>query len=223
MAEDEFGETEVREEDEEVGPKPKKPLRHMMDRKEFARRVGLTVQGVRYREKVGLLKPAKKGTGLYAGRRGTFADKAFYTQEQVERERRRQREDKKGRPAKSVPVYATSHECRVVFEALARGMTVRDIVREYGIHYEAVMLLADKYSIADGGIFLRPEEVDAINKLPLDGCFPVKTGADIVALLEEASREKCEECVKRPRRYCRTCVTRVANKLARDLIEEIDE
>lgn len=171
-----------------------------LSRKEFAEKAGISVSEVRRRERLGEFAPAKRICG---SRRV-----AQYTVDQVQMMKKLVVKQSKGMIVK----YDSDDSYRVC-HLIAQGKSVSEVLLETKLHPHAVKAILSDYSEISGSLFLNNKQVERINALPLDGNFPVKSGEDVVLLLEGAAKEDCERCGRRAKRYCKTCTPLVARSI----------
>lgn len=105
-------------------------------------------------------------------------------------------------------VYS-AEECKQVFALLVAGVDLVAIVLQTGLHSAVVQAIARDYVALSGCLFLDARTVEAINALPLEGTLPVRTAAELLAVIRTAARApSCatRDCRRPPARHCVHCV-----------------
>lgn len=95
-----------------------------------------------------------------------------------------------------------------VFKELDLKKHPADIVQELVIHPDIVKSIFLAWKDLRGGLYIPQAIMDKINKLPLEGSFPVRTPEQLLQNLEEsaaATLPQCGKCKKNYRELCRTC------------------
>lgn len=86
------------------------------------------------------------------------------------------------------------------------GDTLLDIVQSLRIHPRVMESIAMDYARLKGCILLLKPHVDTLNRMPVEGDFPLEDADAIVKAVGLALREAmCESCGNRPKRVCRSC------------------
>ena len=110
-------------------------------------------------------------------------------------------------------VQYNGEDAAVVFSCLDENMTLPHIVVHHKIHPDAVMAAARAYQRMQGGLMLSGSFVSRLEKLPLDGEFPVQTENQLLEMLQSALTDTaCSECQKRTRKVCLACARSLARK-----------
>lgn len=189
----------------------------LLTKRSLAHHLSVSVQEINRRMRLGNLKAYKTQKGV-----------AFFHPDQVEEQRSYARGKNKvvTSEVKTVVEY-TGEEAAVVFRELQAGSSLTNIVVEKMIHPAVVRAASEAFSQLQGCLFLGEDTLRAIEKLPLDGEFPIQTGSQLVEILKEAFREKaCIKCQKKTRKVCLGCAQGLARKgrgAASDSPEESDE
>jgi len=172
-----------------------------MTKQMLIRRTGLTIGEVRILIKRGVLKPVgynHLGWGYYD--ETTIA--------QLKRRVRKTKDDLREDFMHSLDPrrpYEASDGVRV-FEMIRLGTSLRDIVVQTGLHPTTVKAINADYEECEGGIYLPTEIVDELNKLPLDGAFPLQTAYAVLEMCKKAARGGvCLACKSRQSKLCVTC------------------
>lgn len=174
-----------------------------LTRAEFAARVGLAVSEVKRQETMGNLIPAKRNS----------ANQPFYKKSQLDAFLENRRAHGGVLPAHGDVAPYTSEEAARVFTELDKGRSPVQIVEMLKVHPRAVRAIASDYYDMKECIVLTPATIARMNRLPLDGAFPLTTEADVFAVMENAAKEQCLVCGKAPKRYCQPCAVRMTHKL----------
>lgn len=97
-------------------------------------------------------------------------------------------------------------DCVRCFRLLEAGKSLVQIVLETELHAAVVSSINDDYANMKAAIVVPKAALDVINKLPLDGTFPVRDATHLLEILESAVADlACEQCVKRKRAVCTGC------------------
>lgn len=95
-----------------------------------------------------------------------------------------------------------------VFELIDQGIPLHKIAMSASIHPNIVFAIALDYTELSSAVLVPHTMVSEMNKLDLEGTFPIKKAEDIMALLHSAVKEsKCPFCKSGHRtKACRSCV-----------------
>jgi hypothetical protein len=187
----------------------------LLTRGEASRLLGVTLFEIRRRERLGHLKPvAKEPTHGWDLFRESDV-KASCNVEPAKRGRPRKvrEEDNKAPTMASSPRAFASAERYVMddaavkaFEMLTDGDSLIEIVQAVRIHPRKLEQIAKDFARLQGAILLDKAQVDAINKLPVEGDFPLETSEAIFDAIRLALQEgTCESCHKSLKKVCRPC------------------
>lgn len=173
----------------------------LMTRGQLALKLGVSYQEIARRLRVGSLKPHMK-----RGKEPLFHSGQLEEQRMLSRKRTAE-------PGKEIPIDYTGKDASTVFKALREGKTLDEIVIEYGVHPLIVKAASDAFAQLRGGFFVSSDSARALERLPIDGEFPVQTGEQLIELLRAALEEAaCEECQKKTRKVCLACARNLARK-----------
>lgn len=93
----------------------------------------------------------------------------------------------------------TTHEAYEVIDRFKRGLSQQDVFLETKIHPVIIQTILRDWSRMQGGLWLSEEDLATINKLPLEGTFPITTPKELYEVMRLASAERmCGQCNKRP-------------------------
>ncbi len=175
-------------------------------REEVAKVLECSVNEVRRREGRGHFKPVH-GRGK--------DNRVFYSLEQIEMYKKRRQEQRGPDLSKTDNVRVvtiapdvpfTVEEARSVFAELRKGASPLDCIERLPIHPDKIEGILRSYERIAGAIVINSDKAAIINKMPLDGVFPVVDADGIIALLQASAKEpSCSSCGKRPRVMCKTC------------------
>lgn len=126
-------------------------------------------------------------------------------------------------PPKPTHTEYTNEDAVQVFERLERGLTLAQIVLETRIHPVTVKAVYDKYVELAGIIMLSRMDLEKINKLKnLPGTFPVRSGEDIVAILQYVAKDRlCAKCRQTDAaEQCEACIEgKVIRKIEKQMAQ----
>lgn len=109
----------------------------------------------------------------------------------------------------SEPAFSyTRDEGLLVFKLLSAGKPLHEVFLESQIHPVILKNIFRDYETFSNCIFVMKDTLDEINKLSLDGPFPVTSSGEILELLKiasSASDATCKTCSKREPVLCHTC------------------
>jgi hypothetical protein len=170
-----------------------------LSRQEFAQRVGLSVAEIRRKESVGLLSPAGR----------TRYNRPYYGEREVAIVLEMSRADGREKDRRQIErssdfEYNRQDACRV-FEMLQEGKPLDQIVTALGLHPHMVRASAADFAAMNHSFVIRGHVMEQINKLPLDGVFPIETDMELLEILKVVSYGTCTLCQKKPRSICRHC------------------
>lgn len=101
---------------------------------------------------------------------------------------------------------------RLIDESAARddggfdGDTLLDIVQSLRLHPRIMEAIAVDFARLKGCILLLKPHVDALNRMPVEGDFPLEDAESVLKAVGLALQEAmCEACGKRPKKVCRGC------------------
>lgn len=173
----------------------------LLTRGQLAQKLGVSFQEVNRRLRVGSLKPHMK-----RGKEPLFHVGQLEEQRMLSRKR-------SAEPGKEVQIDYTGKDASTVFKALRDGKTLDEIVVEHAVHPLIVKAASDAFAQLRGGFFVSSDSARALEKLPIDGEFPVQTGEQLIEMLSTALEEAaCEECQKKTRKVCLACARNLARK-----------
>lgn len=173
----------------------------LLTRGQMAQRLGVSIQEVQRRLRVGTLKPYMK-----RGKEPLFHTGQLEEQRMLSRRRTAE-------PGKEPVVDFTGKDASTVFKALRDGKTLDDIVVDYAVHPLIVKAAAEAFAQLRGCLFVSSDRLRDLEKLPIDGEWPVQTDTQLVKMLREALTEAaCSECKKRTRKVCLACAKSLARK-----------
>ena len=167
-----------------------------ISRAELAIKLGISVHEIRRREAQGRIQPAKRvgKTPLYTEEQAAImkADREF---------------------ARNSSIVYLASDAKRVFDLLDQDKGLVAIVQETGLHPLVVQSIAIAYAEMGGAIIVSRSNMDKINKLTLDGNFPITNDEDLLDVLVSCSETYCTNCKKRPKVICKHCAPALANKL----------
>lgn len=159
----------------------------LISREEAALRLGFSVGELRRRERLGQIKHTKKGahnTYLYAAEDVQSLADAIANQRGG----------------------YTAAEASIVFKLLAAGKTLVDCVIEGGVRPEAVEGIALQYAQLSKTLIITASALSKINAMTVDGPMPINSEAELIEMFEFMEKQKCFECGKGERTFCKSCV-----------------
>lgn len=159
----------------------------LVTREEAALRLGFHVNEVRRRERLGQLRPVKRGP------HNSFLYRASDVKELA------------GLIAAQRGDYKPEH-AQSVFKLLQEGKTPVDCVILTGVDPQAVEALTNQFAILNKGLHIPAETLKKINALPIDGPLPIETADDLLTFFTDHEKASCLECAKKPREFCKSCV-----------------
>lgn len=168
-----------------------------LTRDELAGQLGVSVHEIRRREGKGMLAPVKRlsrGIPLYSPETVDNQPKKRKTTFDTDR------------------TLYTSDDGKKVFALLASKTTLVEIVLSTGFHPATVQSIAEDYAEMSDAIILTRDNVTKINRLTLDGNFPLTNGDDLVSVLETCAETRCTNCNKRSKSICTYCASAVSKK-----------
>lgn len=172
-----------------------------LTRGQLAQRLGVSVQEIQRRLRVGSLKPH-----LHRGKEPIFHSGQLEEQRMLSRRRTAE-------PGKEAVIDFTGRDAATVFKALREGKALDAIVIEHAVHPHIVKAAAEAYAGLRDSLFVGPEIVRELEKLPLDGEFPIRTGNQLLDMVRDALTEAaCVECQKKTRKVCLACSRSLARK-----------
>lgn len=189
--------------------KETKLIETLVTRDEAAKRMCISVIEFRRRQRMGDFVPAKKGLkGEWLFRLSDI---------ELAREKRLMQKDN-----------YTPEMAALVFKTLEEGKTAIQCVIEHAIPPKAMEEIMLAYASLKECIFIKAWTVNEINKLPLDGPFPLRDENDVLVAFrtiadeKESPSAKCLECGKRERQFCKPCVKKALDeKLEAKVAEEM--
>lgn len=185
----------------------------LMTRAGLAKALGVTVQEVQRRLRIGSLVPHSH--------RGT---EPMFTYGQLEEQRMLSRKRTTvGAAQGPAPVEFSGDDASIVFKALREGKALDDIVIESSVHPLIVKAASEAFAQLRGGLFLSVEHMRELEKMPIDGEWPVQSAKHLVDMLRGALEEtSCEKCKKKARKVCLVCAKNLARK-GKTVAEDEDE
>ena len=173
-----------------------------MSRAGLAKAMGVSLQEVQRRMRVGTLVAHTHRGG-----------EPLFTYNQLEEQRMLSRKKVSQANPGTVTIEYTGDDASVVFKALREGKTLDDIVVDHSVHPLVVKAAAEAFAQLRGGFFVSSESSRDLEKLPIDGEFPVQTGTQLVEMLRGALTDvACSECQKKTRKVCLACARNLARK-----------
>lgn len=172
-----------------------------MPRAGLAKALGVSLQEVQRRLRVGSLVPHSH--------RGS---EPLFTYGQLEEQRMlsRRRTTAAQGPA---PVEFSGDDASIVFKALREGKALDDIVIDSSVHPLIVRAASEAFAQLRGGLFLSAEHMREIEKMPIDGEWPVQGAKQFVDMLRGVLEEtSCEKCKRKARKVCLVCARNLARK-----------
>lgn len=182
-----------------------------LSRPEFAQRVGLSVSEIRRKESLGLLTPARRAR----------YNTAYYGEKEVALvlEMRRADARAKNRRQLNKTAYAlpdalpekgglaeyNKEDACAVFAMLQAGERLDKIVTALSLHPQIVRVAAADFAVMSNSFVIRGHVMEQINKLPLDGVFPIESDEELLEILKTVSYGTCTLCKSKPRSICRHC------------------
>lgn len=105
--------------------------------------------------------------------------------------------------------YSTTEALKVI-ELLETGMSMDRVFLAVKLHPVIVQSIQRDWARMQGGVFVPQPILDEINRLPLEGQFPISSARELYEVLELASKEKkCGQCKKRAISHtCLACAKR---------------
>lgn len=99
----------------------------------------------------------------------------------------------------------TAHESHQVFALLSQGVSLTDIHLRVRLHPVIILAVQRDWARMHGAMIVPLDVIEEINKLPLEGTFPITTPKELYDILLLASQEKkCGQCKVRP--IAHTCL-----------------
>lgn len=163
-------------------------------------RLGLTMSDIKKLKAVGLLEPVKimERTGW-----------ALYDDSTVDKLRGNSffhKVDKRMPGFGSMSVAYHASESQQVFALLRQERTLIDIQIETGLHPTVVAAIVRDYTELSNAILIDRGMLEEIEKLPLEGTFPIRTARGLVTILRNAAKEhRCVRCQRKRSRFCGAC------------------
>lgn len=112
------------------------------------------------------------------------------------------------REALSTAVYSSTDSSRM-FQELENGAGCIECVIKLGIHPEAARAIYRVWNELRRHVVLFRPELERIEKMGLDGTFPIEDAPGLMDVIESAAREReCTACHRRPGTVCRACVVK---------------
>lgn len=101
----------------------------------------------------------------------------------------------------------TTTEAYEIMSRLKKNMPMHEIFLETKLHPVIIQSVQRDWARMHQGMFLSKDDLDDINKLPLEGSFPITTPRELYEVLLIASKDKpCGQCNQRPRSgTCLSC------------------
>lgn len=116
------------------------------------------------------------------------------------------RKTAKDAPSPSYAERFTPEDASRMFSALKSGTSVEDCVISLKIHPSAAMAIKRAWDQVRGQITLDAADLRRLEKMGLDGSFPIESGEGLMDLIETAARgAQCVECKTRAASMCRLC------------------
>lgn len=186
----------------QIKPRPA----HLLTRKEFMRRVGLTGKEFMSLVHTQMLRAVMMGQN----------GRLLYSEDDVRRLREHLREEIKAKAAivrerkAMAMVYPASLAVRV-FKLIQDGRTLDQILVETEAHPQHIRLITDAYCDMSETLFVSRKTLDDIANLPIDGAiFPIMNEGDLMLAFDAAMRmQLCLTCERNHRApSCTSCLTK---------------
>lgn len=175
----------------------------LLTRGALAKALGVSIQEVQRRLRVGSLVPH-----THRGTEPVFTYAQYEEQRMLSRKRMNQ-----AAPSTAAAVEYSGEDASVVFKALREGKTLDDIVIEASVHPLVVRAAAEAFAQLRGGLFVSAACMSELEKMPIDGEFPVQGDVQLIEMLRGALIDTaCSECRKRKRKVCLACAKSLARK-----------
>lgn len=173
----------------------------LLTRGQLAQKLGVSFQEVNRRLRVGALKPYLK-----RGKEPIFHVGQLEEQRMLSRKRTVE-------PGREAVVDFTGKDAATVFKALREGKALDDIVIEHGVHPLIVKAASEAYAQLRGSLFVSAERMRELEKMPIDGEWPIQNDVQLIEMLRGALEESsCEKCKRKTRKVCLACAKSLARK-----------
>lgn len=111
-------------------------------------------------------------------------------------------------PSPSFADRYTPEDASRMFAALKSDTSVEDCIISLKIHPRAALAIKQAWDEVRGAVTLSREGLARVEKMGLEGTFPITTSEELMEVLENAGQERaCSTCRKRPASMCRSCST----------------
>lgn len=104
-------------------------------------------------------------------------------------------------------ITASVQVVKSVFAELQGGATLLDIVMKLDVMPDQAVLIAEAYAKVTNTLFVSHEIMERINRLPLEGDFPLKSDAELFDVLRKTTEDACRRCSKNARLFCKKCAS----------------
>jgi len=168
----------------------------------LAQRLGVGIKEINRRLRTGALREYRKRAGAL-----------YFHPSQVEEQKLLSKSRPNTKKEHLDTVEYSGDEAAVVFRALGEGKTLLSIVIESCLHPAVVEAAARAFAQLQGGLHLGAASLREMEKLPMDGEFPIQSEQQFVEMLRSALEEAaCGECQKKTRKVCLACARNLARK-----------
>lgn len=169
----------------------------------LAKRLGVGIKEINRRIRTGSLREMKRVRGALLFHPDQVEEQKLLTRTRTNVAKKEQLDT----------VEYSGEEASTVFRALHAGKTLHEIVIENTLHPAIVEAASRAYAHLQGGLYLTGKYMAELEKLPIDGEFPVSGGEQLVEMLREALTETaCAECKRKARKVCLGCARSLARK-----------
>ncbi len=174
----------------------------LLTKANMAERLSVSLQEINRRLRVGSLRPhVKKGK-----------EELFHPR-QVDEQRMLSRRRFHAEPGKEPVIDFSGKDASTVFKALREGKALDDIVIEFTVHPFIVKAAAEAFAQLRGGLYISADKMKELEKMPIDGEWPIQSDTQFMEMLQGALEESaCEGCKKKKRKVCLGCARSLARK-----------
>lgn len=170
----------------------------MLTRAQVAQRLGISLAEVKRRERVGHIEPfAINEQGWH-----------LYHVDQLDQIRNCTATANRQKRITELVAYS-GEEAAKVFAELDDGTSLRDCVKKFALHPAVVDAIAVAWARMEDALFVSGNVMEKINRLPLDGNYPIQSDVELLEIMEQAANEKCNRCKKNARSVCIRCAVRM--------------
>jgi len=182
-------------------------------RSQLLKATGLTEGKLKTLELQGLVKYDKKSTQGWALYNEETVAKIIRLRKTIRKQKTKATEagfQQARYPAacRKIKASYSPEQGRKAIRMLEKGLNPIQIVTELGLHPTIVYTIIRDYTLIKGGIWIPGDVMETLNKVPLEGIFPITTAEGILELCITASNELlCKKCkVKRRPNQCKGCL-----------------